>query len=390
MGKKKRMEEDMGVSVGDEDELGAAEAKHMKDTFQIEDPGPEPSEEELDGLREEAQGKERQEPREEEVATPPKPAGESAGEAVRASEAAVPQEPAEKEPTAEEKLAVAEESASARLAEISRLRSELQSMKREQGQSQPPVPQQAEAATQPPQAPDFEFDFEMTDDGKMRATEESKRAFRAYNESRIASQVQAATQVDPQVEFERVVESETQRWVAGDPEKFQSAQRIRQAAQDMELMAEHYIMSTGHKPQGIEAWVQTIASTEMGQKFAAMYPEVTDIGSFLDTFLVPGETGYRVWKAKRYMDNMMSARTQEHGNTVPGASSSNVVQLSSNRPRSMAEKGRGMDQGTTKQAEFDGLVQKLGTDPLQMDGSHDAEKQRMKELARELKIHVGF
>jgi hypothetical protein len=203
--------------------------------------------------------------------------------------------------------------------------------------------------------------------------------------------VQAATQVDPQVEFERVVESETQKWVAGDPEKFQSAQRIRQAAQDMELMAEHYIMSTGHRPQGIEAWVQTIASTEMGQKFAAMYPEVTDIGSFLDTFLVPGETSYRVWKAKRYMDNMISSRgsaggSQEHDT----AHSSNVVQLSSNRPRSMSEKGRGMNQGTTKQAEFDGLVQELGNDPLQMDGCHDANKQRMKDLARELKINVGF
>jgi hypothetical protein len=56
----------------------------------------------------------------------------------------------------------------------------------------------------------------------------------------------------------------------------------------------------------------------------------------------------------------------------------------------MSEKGRGMNQGTTKQAEFDGLVQELGNDPLQMDGCHDANKQRMKDLARELKINVGF
>ena len=257
----------------------------LEEVFGFEEPGPEEPEEreEPDGVQE----------REEEAApeaeaTPEEVVDEPAAAAEPEAAAAAPTEDELRQKIVEER----EQHEKGLVEEIRRLRDEMKTKEMERQAPMPLQPQQQQQPAPPPVAePSFNFEFEVADDGTMRPTKESMQGFAAYNQSMVDERVAAATQVDPRIEMERIVESETQKWVNADPQnmpqRFQASRRIKEASENMEVMINHHTVTTGQNPAGVTEWLQTMEYSGAGQTFRQAYPEITDLYSFVETFFAP-------------------------------------------------------------------------------------------------------
>lgn len=350
------------------EQVAEQEEVDLKEVFGIEEPEPE-------------------EP--EPVAEPeePEPAPEPvAEEPVEEPEPAAEPEPAPEEIAAQEAEAH-EKHEKGLLGEIQRLRNESQALK---AQLQAPMPMQP--AQQQPLPPtgmaDLEgLEFEMGDDGKLRMDAASRQKLTAA----AARAAVEATRPDPVQEAERTIENETQKWVAGDPQKFQESQKVRQAYEDMNVMIEHHTATNGRAPSGVTEWLQTLEFSGLGQTFQNAYPDIHDMFGFVETFFAPTTLEHRVEKVRRYMDVHMGGLSaqSEGAATEQAPAQSNVVKLQPDRPRPMSQKGSGIEGGTAAKEEFKNLEQELSADPMGMSPEYAENLKRMKAIARKLNIEVA-